>query len=200
MRLVKVLGVALVAVFAFSAMATTAMAELVFESSGAPLLLLASADGPQLFITLAGHLVCNTLKGHGIVETLKALTQLVTVAYTGCTASIRTLTAKPDEPIVATYLFNADGHVTIEKDITILASLAGVKCNILVLAQGPLLSVGYDNINSETEILLLSHVKNIVTDASGGGCAETYTNSSTGLYIGNAFTKAEAPGTIRWLP
>ncbi len=199
MRLVKMLGVVLVAVFAMGAMAATAASAHVFETSAASLLVLASADGPQLFITPAGHLVCNTLTGHGVALTPSALHQLVTVLYTNCTVTgPGGVTAKPAEPIVAQYLFSADETVTIEKDITISATLGGLKCTILVLPSGALSTVKYDNINSSTEILVLAHVQGILTDATGAGCASQYTNNRTGLYRGNAFTKVDG-GSTKWV-
>ncbi len=199
MRLVKVLGAALVAVFAFSAMAATGAAAHVFESSALNLLVLASADGPQFFITPAGSLVCNTLTGDGVVKATPVLTQLVGVLYTNCTVTgPGGITAKPDEPIAAQYLFSADGTVTIEKDITILALVGGLKCVILVLPSGALSSVNYDNINSSTEILVLSHVREILTDATGAGCIKQYTNNREGLYRGNAFTRVDG-GTTKWV-
>jgi hypothetical protein len=199
MRLVKLLGVALVAVFAIGATGAAGASAHEFETSEAPALLLASADGPQLFITPAGHLVCNSLKGHGLVTAKTTKTQIATVAYTSCIVGIKGATTKPDEPILAEYEFNADGTVKILKHVTILATLTGVKCTILVLPSGALSSVKYDNINSNTEILLLSHVREILTDAVGAGCGSQYTNDRTGLYIGNAFVKIEAPGTIKWI-
>jgi hypothetical protein len=198
MRLIKVLGVALVAVFAFSAMAAAGASAHEFKSSAAKLLLLASADGPQLFTTLAGHLVCITLLGHGITETIATETQKATISYEGCTVSVGKVTTKPDEPIVAEYEFNAAGTVKILKNITILATLAGLKCIITVKSQGPLSSVKYDPINSSTEILLLSHVQGIESSATGAGCAKSYTSEKDALYVGNAFVKVVG-GTITWV-
>jgi hypothetical protein len=198
MRLVKILGVALVAVFAFSAMAAAGASAHVFETSAAKLKLLASADGPQLFITLAGHLVCNKLLGNGVVEAVSTETQKVTVLYEDCTVSALGLTTKPDEPIEAEYEFNANGTVKILQDITILASFVGVKCTILVLPSGALSTIKYDNINSSTEILLLSHVQEILTDATGAGCAKQYKNERDALYRGNAFVKVDG-GTTKWV-
>jgi hypothetical protein len=198
MRLVKAFGVAFVVVFAIGMMASSGASAHEFEFTSVPALLLAAADGPQLFSTLAAHLECTTQTGDGRVTELKNFHFLtVAVKYTGCKATAHGLTAKPDEPIVAEYEYSAEGVVTILKDISILASFVGVKCVILVLAQGPLSSVKYDNINSNTELLLLSHVREILNSASGAGCAETYTNSKAGLFIGNSFLKVES-GSIDW--
>ena len=198
MRLVKILGVALVAVFAFSAMAATGASAHVFEWSSAGLKLLASADGPQLFITLAGHLVCNKLLGNGVLEAAVTETQKVTVLYEECTVSVNAVTAKPDEPILTEYEFNANGTVKILKHVTILAKLAGLPCTILVLPSGALSTVKYDNINSNTEILVLSHVQEILTDATGAGCAKQYKNERDALYRGNAFVKVDG-GQTKWV-
>jgi hypothetical protein len=194
MRLVKILGVALVAVFAFSAMAATGASAHAFTNSAGGLLLLASADGPQLFTTPAGHLVCNTLKGDGTTAA-SSLTQLVQVLYEGCTVTgLLNQTVKPDEPIEAHYTFNADGTVVIALDITILA-LGSFPCTILVLPSGALSTVKYDNVGT-SEVLVLAHVQGIESHATGSGCKATGT-SNTGLYRGNAFVKVDG-GTIQW--
>jgi hypothetical protein len=174
-------------------MAATGASAHEFESYATGLLL-ASADGPQLFTTEAGHLACNTLLGHGFVTTTKTTLQLVTVLYEGCKVTAHGLKLAPDEPIVATYLFHANGTVTIARNITILVPNL---CTITVKAQGPLSSVKYDNIGT-TEILLLSHVQGIETSATGAGCEHEYTSSKTGLYRGNAFVKLDG-GTIKWV-
>jgi hypothetical protein len=200
MRLVKVLGVALVAVFAFAAMAVQGASAHLFESTKVPGLLLASADGPQLFITLAGHLVCNSLKGHGIVTTAKALTQIATVSYTSCSALVKGgALGTVAEPINTEYEFNADGTVSILKDVTILVTATGLKCTILVLPQSGLSTVAYDNRGSEPtrEILILSHVREILNSATGSVCAEQYSHSKTGLYRGNAFVAVDG-GEVSW--
>jgi hypothetical protein len=202
MRLVKVLGATLVGVFAISAVAVMGASAHQFEVNSAPALVLVEADGPQLFITLAGHVVCNTLRGHGIVAAFPVLALNVTVSYTGCTATgVANLTAKPDEPITGEYELSADGTVRILRDITILASFAGTRCTILVLPQGPLASVSYDNIIGPTghnEILKLAHIKNILNHATGAGCRETYADSTTGLYKGNSIIFVDG-GDIEWV-
>ena len=161
-----------------------------FESFSELALVLGEEEGPQLLGSLAGNLLCTTLHGRGQAAALQILTLKVTMNYTGCTMTARGVTAKPSEPIIALYDFNADGTVTLLNEVVILASLEGLDCTILVPAQGPLATVGYRNqvkpLSIEA-ILTLASIKNILTSASGTGCQETYKDSTNGLFNGNSF-------------
>jgi hypothetical protein len=191
MRLVKVYGVVLATVFTFSAMATTRVSAHTFNTSFL-LLPLLEQEGPQLFIFLAGHLLCTTLDGHEhtTVSQSLSLTLKLTVKYTGCTMTARGITAKPDEPIATLYEMSADGTVTLLSTIVILASLEGSNCTILVPAQGPLSTVKYREVVREKSlpaILMLASIKNVLTSAAGAGCQETFKNSATGSFDVNGF-------------
>jgi hypothetical protein len=197
MRLVKVFGAALVVVFALSAMAAAGASAHNFTASVVPTLILTSAEGPQVFVTLAGTLECSTATGHGIALAKTSETQKVTVSYTGCLAAITTgASVKPTEPITAEYEFNANGTVKILKAVTIVATL-GTKCTITVPAQGPLSSVSFANKGTK-EILVSAKVTGIESSDVGGACKEVYTGSKTGTYNGNNVTKADGTGSITW--
>jgi hypothetical protein len=197
MRLVKVLGVALVAVFAFSAMAAAGASAHEFTASNTPVKLEGKAIQTQVFTTLAGKLECTTIGVTGEATLKTSKTQRATVSYTGCVANNGKLTAKPDEPISAEYEFNAEGTVSILKPITILASFSGVKCTITVSAQNGLLLVAYNPVTAK-RILLLPHVLKIDTSALGAGCTEVYNSVKTGTYTGYATTEAAGTGEIGW--
>ena len=188
MRLVKVFCVVLATAFTFSAMATTAVSAHTLKSGFA--LVSLEGEGPQLFIFLAGHLLCTKLDGHEHTTVPLSLTLKLTVKYTGCTMTARGITAKPDEPIAALYELSADGTVTLLSEVVILASLEGSNCTILVPAQGPLSTVKYREVIREKSlpaILMLASIKNVLTSATGAGCQETFKNSATGSIDVNSF-------------
>ncbi|GEM_PF-1504770 len=200
MRLVKVIGAALTAVFAFGAIVAAGASAHSFVGSSPTLLVLAKKDvGLQVFKTLAGTLECETIEGHGITPaTLKTLTQTVTVSYRNCVATGQSeLTGKPNEPILAEYEFSADNSVKILKLISIVATVFGAKCTIDVPAQGPLTTITYTNPNNKT-ILVAANVSEIESKAVGTGCLEQYSTSKTGTYVGNSTVEADAGGSIQW--
>jgi hypothetical protein len=201
MRLVKVLGAALVTVFAIAAIAATGASASEFEAGPAlPLLLLAKADGLQVFTSLAGTLECETLKGHGIPLTLKTLSQAVTVSYENCKVFNGVVRVSPHEPILAEYEFSADGDVTVLKTIEIFAEFAGAKCTIKVLPQ-LLRTIKYNNIENNTKILVSANVTGIETWQTGAGCKEASAGTSKiGTYVGNSITEAEGQtgAAITW--
>jgi hypothetical protein len=197
MRLVKVLGVALVAVFAFSAMAAAGASAHTFTASAVGLLLLAEQEGTQVFGTTAGTLKCATVKGDGKSTALKSLAQSITVSYSGCKATNGTVEATPTQPIVAEYEFDADGSVKILSPVTIFTEFAGSKCTIKVPAQGPLKTVVFKSVGGT--VLVESNVTGIESIATGSGCkaGSNGVTAKTGTYVGNAVTKADG-GTVGW--
>jgi hypothetical protein len=198
MRLAKTLEVLLLAIFAISATTAPGASAHEFEYSVIPTLLLAKADGTQVFKTLAGTLTCNTLMGHGIQESLAFKSVKLVTSYTGCVIENRLkITAKPDEPIGVEYEFGAEGIVTILKPIAILATLAGTKCTISVKAQGPLTSITYTSKGTK-EVLFGANTSGLETSAVGAGCSETYTSSKTGTYVGNSIVAATGTGEFAW--
>jgi hypothetical protein len=200
MQRIRVLGVAFVALFAFSAIAAAGASAHKFTTSVEKTLFLAVADGEQTFVTLAGTLKCTELKGDGKAEELSALAQKAIVEYKNCKAITSHFSVKPNEPIVAEYEFNADGDVKVLAPITIVATL-GTKCTITVPGGQLLFTIKYDP-KPKTAVLVLANVTNIETSAKGAGCTEEYetsaANAKTGTYVGNAETFAELGGEIGW--
>jgi len=191
MRVVKTLSIAFVVVCACSAMAAATASADLFLASAAGLLLLASADNTQAFIFHGNELKCTALTAHGVTA-LRSLDQHATVSYTGCKASFGGGTV--DEPIVALYLFLANGTVHILKPILIfvLNTIFG-ECHVTVEAQ-TLLGITYHN-NASGDILLLANVKSIKSEGLGPAC--TYSLESGGTYTGNALVFVHG-GTIQW--
>jgi len=191
MRIVKRMGLVLVAICACSALAAMTASAHEFEASKTGLLL-AKADGVQVFNFKDGTVECKKLTGHGFITTLKPKTQTATVSYTECSTAIGTVS----EPINAEYEFSAENTVKILKTIKIGISFIG-ECNVTIPPQGPLDKVTYDNNTSAGDILLLAHVLSIKSSATGSIC-ENYTNDTTGLYIGKALVQLDG-GTIKWV-
>ncbi len=188
MRLVKILGAAIVAVLAFSAMVATGASAHEFEASTTGLLL-AKAHSSQLFKFPAGEVVCTTLVGHGKVVELKPKKQVATVSYTNCSTALGTVS----EPINAEYEFDAEGSVSILKTVKVIITSAGLKCEVSVLPQSGLTAISYSNTGKE--ILLSSNVKSI--KSNGGGALCNWTNDATGIYTGSALVSLDG-GTISW--
>ena len=199
MRLIKILGAAIVAVFAFSAMAAAGASAHNFTANKESGLILAEADGLQVFTVPTGTVDCKKLSGHGSFATATVLTQLVSVSYTECFAQIKgqSVTVKVKEPITAKYVFNADNEeVSLEAPVTIVAEAAGIKCTVTVAPQSLKLVV-YDN-RVGGSILLLAHVLNILSSAAGAACVPAYAHDTTGSYFGNSITKVDG-GEVKWV-
>ena len=198
MRLVKVLGLALMAVFALSAATATGASASSFEAGETSGLLTIKEHGLQQFITPTGTLNCTKLRGHGSWVTKTKLTQIATVSYTGCSTTIGTV----EEPINAEYEFSADGlnNISILKTITIQVLATGLTCKIIVPAQSGLDGVKYDNLPGFKAILLLSEVSGITSSDSGAICPVKYTTEKTATYTGNALISVVAAGgQIKWV-
>jgi hypothetical protein len=197
MRRVRALGVAFVAVFAIGAMATSGASAHEFEGSSAHILIL--GRDLLLILTLAFHLHCVGGEFHVLIQTKSTRTLKATTTSTGCTVAVGKVTTKPDEPIVAEYEYNAEGTVTLLKEFTILASLAGIKCTVLFPAQGPLSTVKYENTEQagKKDVLALGQVQGLESKAAGAGCAETYNTSKTGSSTSTSLWEA-ATGNLEW--
>ncbi len=190
MRLIKVLGAAIVAVLAFSAIAAAGASAHEFESANTGLLL-AKSHGPQLFNFNGKEVVCNTLKGHGTVTALKTKTQVATVSYSGCSTTFGTVT----EPINAEYNFSAEGSVDILKPIKVIVTATGLKCEVTVPVQSGLKTITYKNISPE--ILLTANVTGITSSGANSLC--TYATEKNGVYTGSALVRLESGGIIKWV-
>jgi hypothetical protein len=144
------------------------------------------ATNTQVFNTGSGAVECTKAFSSGTVTAVLALTQLVTVQYTGCTAFgfINT------EITPAQYIFNADnGEVKIENTITITP--AGAGCKVTVGPQS-LKTVKFKN--SGSKLIEESAVKGIVSTSTGGLCGSS---GSSGTYTGNNEIELIG-GTISW--
>ena len=130
MRSIRMVGLAIVAVLAFSAIAATgANAETKFVASKTGKLA-GKALNTQKFKTGSGATVeCTKAAPAGEVTALEATEQAVSVTYSSCSVlSIGSATVS-----LADYTFFIPLLVSVLKSITITAEALGVKCELLVL-------------------------------------------------------------------
>ena len=173
-RNMKVWGVALVAVFALSAVAAANASAAVFKASGTGTLS-GKALNNQVFNTGIGNVTCTTAASSGtVVAPLEKETQEVAVKYSGCTA----FGFVGVEISEAKYLFNANGSVNVVNTITIKVPAAG--CSVTVSPQTGLKTITY--VNSSGKIEEKTNVSGIKSKGSGGVCGG---ESTTGTYTGN---------------
>jgi hypothetical protein len=195
MRIAKRLGLVLLTLCAFSALAvSSASAAPKFLSHPAGALLSATAGNVQVFKTKAGAVECTALKllPPDTTPALESAHILVVVDYEKCKVfGILTATVHP-----ARYLFAASGLVLLENTVLILAEQG---CVITVPGNQDLWTVKYTN-HPNGSVLITSAVTGIQSSGVGGPenlCA--YASESVGTYTGTAVTKA-AGGVIRWDP
>src|SRR6266566_6121728 len=169
MTRIKIIGLALAAVFALSAATAASASAAHFEASESSNLLakvVTGASGEQVFTTKAGKVVCKALKVKAGKSTAgKVETQLATISYENCTAFGLTATISEAE-----YLFHAGttpgtGTVDVEKAITIKA--AG--CEVKVPAQKGLGKITYKNVGGK-EVELVPNVTGITSSGTGFAC------------------------------
>jgi hypothetical protein len=182
MKRIRLIGLAVVAVFALSGVAVSSASA--FTKFVAKPLNAEVKDhnlNTHKFKTAVGTVECKTETSKGTVESLESATNLESVKYTEC---------KVTEPFEAAatvseakYLFNAGGSVKIENTITVKTSL----CTITVKPQEDT-GVTYANLAGKLEVK--AAVKNIVYSTSG--LCGTKTNEKGGEYSGNS--EAEVVG------
>jgi hypothetical protein len=187
MRNIRQLGLALVTVCAFCAMAVSSASASLFLAHP-PGLLLAKALLTQVFHTHAGNVECTALKGHGEATSLRALTQELTISYTGCTAfglAAKITTVK--------YLFSADnGLVTLLN--TVLITATGCTVTVPSNKNTSLQTLKY--LNNGNDIIVDPEVTGIDSVGVGASCA--YAEEAIGTYKGSSLVALEGPGTVRW--
>jgi hypothetical protein len=205
MRNIKILGLALVAMFAMSAMvAATASAD-DFNAESYTATLAGTKDGEDLFTTTAGTVKCTT-PTYAATITAKTKTISATPSYTGCTGF-----GFPAEVITTgcTYVFTVNGGTSTEgkvdvecgsNEITVVAkSGATVKCTVHVKTQTDLTgTVKYTNVGVGTtrEVTLEANLGGIdYTHTAGSGIGACVSGSATnGTLTGKGFVTGSKAG------
>jgi hypothetical protein len=206
-RNLKVLGMALVAMLAMSALGASMASADVFESEKETTNVTAAQKTANVFTTTAGTVQCSTTTFKGTVTsaTKKAQTIKVAPTYSGCTgfgfpATIHTEGCEYNLNITAGSGITT-GTVDVEcpagKEITVTAISAGVtKCTVHVPTQTGLKGVTYSSTGAGTtrEIVvtidITSEISYTHTPGSGiGSCSPG--GSGKGSYTGTAQATGE---------
>ena len=203
-RKLKFLGLALVAVFAMSAVgASAASAAVEFHSENAPITLTGNQEGTSNgFDVQFGEVKCTTAKYHSKTATIKDETTIeVTPTFEGCTfAGV----ASPIDMNNCTFLLHinneskgtADVKCAIGSEITVTG---GTKCTVHVPAQTGVGPITYKNSGaaegSTREVTLnLGEIANITYNQTAGTAAVGKCSSmekSDGKYTGTAEVTGE---------
>lgn len=186
MRGTRNVGVVLAVVVALGSATTAAASAHSFKASKTGELK-ATQLSSQLFVTNGGAIECETLKGTGNVTSLISETQVATVEFGSCNAFSIPTTMSPIE-----FEFNANGTVSILKEVTIKASSY---CKVTIPAQTDLSTVTYRNL-AGGKLELEPSVRGITSTGSGPAC--NYGTESKGEYEGMAEVELVGGGTLEW--
>jgi len=185
---IQIIGLAIVAALAMSAVAAgSASAALLFLSSKTGLLLGSLVGGPHKFVTESGTVECTTANADGAITSTGSEVQLALVTYGNCNVTKPLSLSATVTP--ADYLFFTNGNVTLDNTVTINAG-SGL-CIITVKPQS-LTGVSYKNIaGPPMELEVIAAVKNITYSQKGALCPggeKTFTN---GTYSGTELVKED---------
>lgn len=178
----KKLIVALLAVFAFGAVATSnafAALEFVAKNLGTRLLLAGKTIKTQKFKVTTGTVSCTTLLAMGTVTAMQTAVQAALVEYRGDCEGFGT---DFNEPIIAEYEFNANGKVKVLKPITIESTKGATVCKVTVPTQ-EVSTVEYKDLLGGA-LELVPKVTDIESEGSGSACA--YAKEAKGTYTGTS--------------
>lgn len=185
MRGIKKLGLALVAVCAFSAIAVSSASASRFLAHP-PGELEGKALGNQVFSTAAGNVICEGLKLlSSSAASLESETQEVTVDYSTCKAFGKAATVTP-----VLYLFNANGWVDLLGTVKVKATL----CTVTVFPATSLKTVKYKNFGQS--ISVEGEVAGITSEGTETACK--YAKESKGTYTGVADVSLVSGGLLKW--
>jgi hypothetical protein len=197
MRSIKMFGLAIVAVVAFSAVAVAGASaeEFIASKTGK---LNGKATNTQEFQTGTGAKVkCTTATPSGEVTETKATKQAVSVTYGGCSVEgIGTASVS-----LAMYTFFIPLEVSVLEPITITASVLGVKCKIEVTDQSLVTGHSMSELeyeNKSGKLLVKSKVTKIaseIKESNSTSLCGTAGEKKEGTYSGNVETELEG-GTI----
>lgn len=192
---VKALGLALVAVFALSAVgASAASAE--FKADSYPATLTASAESEQVFTSSTGQVRCTTLTGDAtLTEESAAIT--TTPAYTGCTAFVG------ESELKAKVTFNGcDYNFTTElthiecpsgKNIIIEVTALNLKCYEVEPQTTSGITFTNTEVGSTSAVTIDAEVTGLAYIETGACGSGQTTNNAT--YTGTALITGEDPDT-----
>jgi hypothetical protein len=186
MKRVRIIGLALVAVFAFSAVAAasaSAFTEFVAEPLGGTFG--GKALNTQVFTVKAGKTECTKATPKGEVKALKAEKEVIKVVYEGCKAL-----GQKTKISEAEYEFNAKtGSVAVKNNITITVEELGFNCTVKVGPVGNETLEKIEYANNGKKLKAKANVAGITYTTSGGFCGE---GAKTGTYTGEVEAEVNA--------
>ena len=192
MRSIKMVGLAVVAVLAFSAMAAASASAEKFIASAAGLKFTGKSNGTQIFTDKSGAtpIECTEVKPEGTNAAVETTEEKVNTNYSSCKASIASATIS-----TAFYTFLTNGSSMGVNGVSILTTpititVAALKCKIVVAAGQTFAGTGeiaYSN-NTASTIEVKSKVTGIaseVTEAGSSLCGKAGEKNTTGTYTGS---------------
>jgi hypothetical protein len=194
-RNLKALGLALMAIFALTAVASSAAQAIEFHSEIENTTVTASteAGSNSVFDAAGASISCAsaTFTGSQAAKTSPTLT--VTPAYSNCT--FLGVVGVPVNMNGCQYTFNANGEVAITGASCTAITFEAATCKVEVgkTNNQNLKEVTYTNLNSGTtrEVTVTPHVIGITYTSSGLGCPKAGTFSDGNYTSGNAVAKGE---------
>ena len=191
-RNLKTLGLAVMAMFALTAVAASAAQAIEFHSEIENTTITASteAGSNSVFDAAGASISCasGTFTGSQVAKTSPTLT--VTPAYSGCTF-LEVLNV-PVNMNGCQYTFSANGEVAVTGESCTAITFEAKLCKVEVGKQGNLKEVTYTNAGTGTgrDVTVTPHVTGI-TYTSSGLCPKNGTFSDGNYTSGNATAKGE---------
>ncbi len=191
MKRTRIIGLALTAVFALSAVAASVASAHFFNwnpTGGFPATV-AGTGGTQTFSAGFGTITCNTALSSARIVTLSELTFEQTVIYEGCKDN----TGGAIDNIKALYEISADEKVSILTPIPIKLLGPLANCTITIEKQSNLGGIKFKNNTAKTEMTVESTTTGIAQLGSGGLCT-----NGTGTYKGSVTNHFVSGGELFW--
>lgn len=191
-RNLKVFGLALMAMFALTAVAASAAQAIEFHSEieNTTVTAKTEAGSNSVFDAAGASISCTsgTFTGSQVAKTSATLT--VTPAYSGCTfLGVLNVPVKVNN---CQYTFSANGEVAVTGGSCTAITFEAAGCKVEVKAQSGLKEVTYTNLKTgtEREVTVTPHVTGIKYTATGL-CPKIGTFSDGNYTSGNAVAKGE---------
>lgn len=194
-RKLKALGLALVAVFAMSAVAASAASAVEFHGGAEPTKINATGVGNQTLSANGVNVVCSTssFTSGNVAQTTSSIT--ITPTYSNC--KVAGLFTAHVNFTSCDYTFNASGTVdlgcTTEGDtVDITATFFGSSVCTIKISEGTFAEAAtYDNVTEggKKHVTVTANAKGITYAETGGECG--IGSGTNGTYTGNATVKGQ---------
>lgn len=195
-RKIKALGLALMAVFAMSAIVAQAASAVDFESNASTTILSASGSNHEFNVT-GSEVRCATANFSGHVASSTTTKITISPVYTGCTAFAGFVSAKVTgfghygEEDTCDYVMHASGEVDLECEGSAEVMIDAGPCDAHIPEQTGLGTVSYENVaNGDIKATIninsitVSHTDGIFCTFSGSGEGKNGTLTGTSTVSG----------------